>query len=121
MYFHILWTKKLNMSEDDLGINHFQNIKTVIFAFGERFLLPGIGRQVKIKSFYGRLNQSNQSFQAYIPTGPLGIQSNFSNSQSSLCRGVGKWYDFYNTSYVCFIVKGKYTLTNYKPKNKFAG
>ena len=44
------------MSEDDLGINHFQNIKTVIFAFGERFLLPGIRRQVKIKSFYGRLN-----------------------------------------------------------------
>ena len=33
MYFYILWTKKLNTSEDDLGINHFQNIKTVIFAF----------------------------------------------------------------------------------------
>lgn len=57
MYSHILWTKKLNMSEDDLGINHFQNIKTVIFAFGERFLLPGIEGRLKLKaSMEGLIN-----------------------------------------------------------------
>lgn len=33
MYFYTLWTRKLNMSEDDLGIDHFQNIKYINIFF----------------------------------------------------------------------------------------